>query len=172
MVRAHRPDLIKRSQGEILDLRRDLSLAREITIRFAERNAAALRARCLPVTLGTLYLSREDRQGQPIPRRLHGWRSQALGRRKDARSRLRSGRMGSGKHGLCPLNRGVSPDRQRRHSWPMPTAGQEDVVMENTCAVPGRVVGSTAVQPQRFAAARSARQRSARQNSAAALKRI
>jgi hypothetical protein len=57
MVRTHRPDLIKRSQGEILDLRRDLALAREITIRFAERNAAVLRARCLPVTRGTLYLS-------------------------------------------------------------------------------------------------------------------
>jgi hypothetical protein len=57
MIRAHRPDLVNRSQEEILDLRRDLALAREITMRFAERNASTLRARCLPVTLGTLYLS-------------------------------------------------------------------------------------------------------------------
>ena len=58
MIRAHRPDLAKgRSQNEILELRRDAKVAREITARFAERNARMLRKRSLPVTPGTLYLA-------------------------------------------------------------------------------------------------------------------
>jgi hypothetical protein len=58
MVRAHRPDLVKgRSQDEILELRRDAEVAREITARFTERNAEMLRKRGLPVTPGTLYLA-------------------------------------------------------------------------------------------------------------------
>jgi hypothetical protein len=58
MIRAHRPDLAKgRSQAEILELRRDAKIAREITARFTERNAEMLRKRGLPVTPGTLYLA-------------------------------------------------------------------------------------------------------------------
>jgi hypothetical protein len=58
MIRAHRPDLAKgRSQAEILELRRDAKIAREITARFTERNAEMLRKRGLPVTAGTLYLA-------------------------------------------------------------------------------------------------------------------
>jgi hypothetical protein len=58
MISAHRPDLAKgRSQAEILELRRDPSIAREITARFTERNAELLTKRGLPVTPGTLYLA-------------------------------------------------------------------------------------------------------------------
>jgi hypothetical protein len=58
LVRAHRPDLAKeRAEGEILELRRDADIAREITVRFVERNAWILRKRGLPVTPGTLYLA-------------------------------------------------------------------------------------------------------------------
>src|SRR5262245_41061239 len=58
MIRAHRPDLAKeRSQSEILELRRDAKVAREITARFTERNVEMLRKRGLPVTPGTLYLA-------------------------------------------------------------------------------------------------------------------
>jgi hypothetical protein len=58
MIHAHRPDLAKgRSQAEILELRRDAEVAREITARFTERNAEMLRKRGLPVTPGTLYLA-------------------------------------------------------------------------------------------------------------------
>jgi hypothetical protein len=58
MIRAHRPDLANgRSQAEILELRRDAKVAREITARFTERNAEMLRKRGLPVTPGTLYLA-------------------------------------------------------------------------------------------------------------------
>jgi hypothetical protein len=58
MISAHRPDLANgRSQPEILDLRRDANIAREITARFTERNAELLRKRGLPVTPGTLYLA-------------------------------------------------------------------------------------------------------------------
>ena len=58
MIRAHRTDLAKgRSQDEILELRRDAKIAREITARFTERNAEMLRRRNLPVTPGTLYLA-------------------------------------------------------------------------------------------------------------------
>ena len=58
MICAHRPDLAKgRSQTEILELRRDAKVAREITARFTERNAEILRKRGLPVTPGTIYLA-------------------------------------------------------------------------------------------------------------------
>ncbi len=57
MIRAHRPDLAARSEKEKLELRRDPELARQITARFAEQNAAMLNARGLPVTPSTLYLS-------------------------------------------------------------------------------------------------------------------
>jgi len=58
MIGAHRPDLAKgRSQAEILELRRDAKIAREITARLTERNAEVLSKRGLPVTPGTLYLA-------------------------------------------------------------------------------------------------------------------
>lgn len=58
MIRAERPDLTwKRSESEIVDLRRDAKLAREILTRFTERNAAMLRQRGLLVTAGTVYLA-------------------------------------------------------------------------------------------------------------------
>jgi hypothetical protein len=57
MIRAHRPDLARLGEKEALELRFDAALTREMTTRFAERNAAMLTARGLPVTPGTLYLS-------------------------------------------------------------------------------------------------------------------
>ena len=58
LIRAHRPDLVKgRSEGDMLELRRDASVARELTTRFTERNAHVLMKRGLPVTPGTLYLA-------------------------------------------------------------------------------------------------------------------
>jgi hypothetical protein len=57
MIRAYRPDLARQRETEILDLRRDADLSREMVVRLAERNAATLTRQCLPVTPGTLYLS-------------------------------------------------------------------------------------------------------------------
>jgi hypothetical protein len=58
LIRTHRPDLAReRSEDEILELRRDANIAREITVRFTEQNAGMLRRRGLPVTPGTLYLA-------------------------------------------------------------------------------------------------------------------
>jgi len=58
LIRTHRPDLAReRSEDEILELRGDANIAREITVRFAEQNAGMLRKRSLPVTPGTLYLA-------------------------------------------------------------------------------------------------------------------
>jgi hypothetical protein len=58
MIRTQRPDLAKgRSRAEILELRRDAKIVREITARFSERNAEVLKRRGLPVTPGTLYLA-------------------------------------------------------------------------------------------------------------------
>ena len=58
LVRAYRPDLARgHSARETLDLRREPKLAREIIVRYVERNVAALRQRGLPVTAGTLYLA-------------------------------------------------------------------------------------------------------------------
>jgi hypothetical protein len=56
-VRRHRRDLVQgRSDKEVLELRRDAGLAREITARTIERNAAMLGKRGLPITPGSLYL--------------------------------------------------------------------------------------------------------------------
>ena len=58
LIQAYRPDLTRgRSESEILELRREARLAREITMRFVERNAAMMRQRGLPVTAGTVYLA-------------------------------------------------------------------------------------------------------------------
>jgi len=57
MIRAYRPDLAGRSDTEILDLKNDPDLSREMVARFAEENAAMLASQCLPVTPTTLYLS-------------------------------------------------------------------------------------------------------------------
>jgi hypothetical protein len=58
LVRAYRPDLARgRSATETLDLRREPKLAREIIVRYVERNVAMLRQRGLPVSAGTLYLA-------------------------------------------------------------------------------------------------------------------
>ena len=58
LIRTYRPDLARgRGKGEILELRRDANLAREITSRFTEQNAGMLRKRGLPITPGTLYLA-------------------------------------------------------------------------------------------------------------------
>jgi hypothetical protein len=57
LIRTHRPDLFTgRSEGAVLELRRDAKIAREITARFTEQNAEMLRRRGLPITPGTLYL--------------------------------------------------------------------------------------------------------------------
>jgi len=58
MIRAYRPDLAKSlGRKETLALRHQPTIAREIAARFAERNAALLRRRGLPVTAGTIYLA-------------------------------------------------------------------------------------------------------------------
>jgi hypothetical protein len=57
-VRRHRRDLIqRRNNKEVLDLRRNPALAREITTRMVEENAAILNKRRLPITPGSLYLA-------------------------------------------------------------------------------------------------------------------
>jgi hypothetical protein len=58
MINAYRPTLVAgHSQKELLALRRDPDLSREMTTRFMQRNARILRKRNLPVTPGTLYLT-------------------------------------------------------------------------------------------------------------------
>ena len=58
MIGTYRPDLVQgRSQKEILELRRDPELAREIVTRLVEQNATMLKKRALPVTPGALYLA-------------------------------------------------------------------------------------------------------------------
>jgi hypothetical protein len=58
MISAYRPALATgHSPKEILALRRDPDLSREMTTRFMQRNARILRKRNLPVTPGTLYLT-------------------------------------------------------------------------------------------------------------------
>jgi hypothetical protein len=57
-VRRHRRDLIqRRSDKEMLDLRRDPQLAREIAVRLIEEYAAMLNKHDLPITAGSLYLA-------------------------------------------------------------------------------------------------------------------
>ncbi|MGB6663028.1 MAG: hypothetical protein WBE90_29055 [Xanthobacteraceae bacterium] len=58
LIREYRPDLTNgRSKSETLALRKEAKLAREITARFVEHNAAVLRQRGLPVTAGAIYLA-------------------------------------------------------------------------------------------------------------------
>jgi hypothetical protein len=57
LIQKHRPDLANRSRSELLAMRQDIELSREMTARFAERNANFLRKRGHSVTPGTLYLS-------------------------------------------------------------------------------------------------------------------
>lgn len=58
MIRAYRPDLMKdHTRAQLLKLRNEPRLAHEIAVRFAERNAALLHRRGLPLTAGTLYLA-------------------------------------------------------------------------------------------------------------------
>jgi hypothetical protein len=57
VIRRARPDLAGRPQKDILELRHDPDLSREIVSRFARRNAAMLASHHLPVTAGTIYLS-------------------------------------------------------------------------------------------------------------------
>ncbi|MCE3257801.1 MAG: hypothetical protein K0Q64_1884 [Nitrobacter vulgaris] len=57
-VRRYRRDLIQgRSDKEVLDLRRDSELAREVAARVVEEYAAMLNKRDLPITAGSLYLA-------------------------------------------------------------------------------------------------------------------
>jgi hypothetical protein len=57
-VRKHRRDLIKgRSDRELLELRRDAELTREIITRLVEQYARTLQKRRLPLTSGSLYLA-------------------------------------------------------------------------------------------------------------------
>jgi hypothetical protein len=57
-VRRHRRDLIQgRNDKEILELRRDAALAREIVTRLVEQYATMLNRRRLPITPGSLYLT-------------------------------------------------------------------------------------------------------------------
>jgi hypothetical protein len=57
-IRKHRRDLTQgRSDKELLELRRDAELAREIITRVLERYATMLNKRGLPVTPGSLYLA-------------------------------------------------------------------------------------------------------------------
>jgi hypothetical protein len=57
LIRAHRPELARQSEREVLELRRDPGLSREMTTRLAEKNAMRLRQRGFSVTPGVLYLS-------------------------------------------------------------------------------------------------------------------
>jgi len=58
MMATHRPDLVEgHTRTELLELRHDQELSREITTRLVERNAKILSQRSLPVTPGTLYLA-------------------------------------------------------------------------------------------------------------------
>ncbi|MFL6838901.1 MAG: lytic transglycosylase domain-containing protein [Bradyrhizobium sp.] len=57
-VRRHRRDLIQgRNDKEILELRRDAELARELVTRLVEQYATMLNRRRLPITPGSLYLT-------------------------------------------------------------------------------------------------------------------
>jgi hypothetical protein len=58
MVQKHRQDLVPgRSRDDLLGLRGDSALTREIVTRMVERNTKMLKKRGLPVTPGTLYLA-------------------------------------------------------------------------------------------------------------------
>ena len=57
MVRKHRPDLADRSDDEILELRGDFELSREMTIRYTEENRTFLIRKGLDPTDAALYLA-------------------------------------------------------------------------------------------------------------------
>lgn len=58
MIQRHRQDLVAgRTRGDLLELRGDPALTREIVARMVEKNARMLKKRGLPVTPGTLYLA-------------------------------------------------------------------------------------------------------------------
>ena len=57
MVRKHRPDLADRSDDEILDLRGDFDLSREMTIKYTEENRTFLIRKGLDPTDAALYLA-------------------------------------------------------------------------------------------------------------------
>lgn len=58
LIRKHRPDLAgAMSDKEILDLRKDPELSREMTARYVEQNTSILLKKGLPVTPGSLYLA-------------------------------------------------------------------------------------------------------------------
>lgn len=58
VIKKHRPDVaMGKSDSELLALKTDPTLGREMTRRYTEDNAAALRKAGLPVTAGNLYLS-------------------------------------------------------------------------------------------------------------------
>jgi len=58
MIQKHKQDLLLgRSRDEVLQLRGDSALSREIVVRMVEGNAKTLKKRGLPVTPGTLYLA-------------------------------------------------------------------------------------------------------------------
>jgi hypothetical protein len=57
LIRRYRPDLAAMGRAEILALRRDRDLSREMAARFADQNAGVLRRHDIPVTPATLYLS-------------------------------------------------------------------------------------------------------------------
>ena len=58
MMRNYRPDLVASlSQREVLDLRYDAGMSREMTLRLAQENEAFLRARGHSITAGRLYLA-------------------------------------------------------------------------------------------------------------------
>lgn len=58
MIEKHRPDLMPgRSRRELLDLKFDPNLSREMTAAYVADNTAFLQARGLPVTPGSIYLA-------------------------------------------------------------------------------------------------------------------
>ena len=57
LIRKYRPDLNGLDNAEVLRLRYDPALARAMTLRLVERNAATLRNKGLPITPATLYLA-------------------------------------------------------------------------------------------------------------------
>ena len=57
MVKKHRPDLAVKRDEEILDLRSDFELSREMTIKFAEENRTYLIMHGLDPTEAALYLA-------------------------------------------------------------------------------------------------------------------
>jgi hypothetical protein len=58
LIKKHRPDLAgAMSDKEILDLRKNPELSREMTARYVEQNTSILMKKGLPVTPGSLYLA-------------------------------------------------------------------------------------------------------------------